>query len=111
LVIDALRRRGWRPVTVIGFGVAGFLLIQLLLVLGFTAFSLVVWVAFGLFGSVSVAFYAVLSNAFSAELAGRVNSSLNLLVFIAAFAIQFGVGQVIDLWPVTADGGYPASAH
>ncbi|WP_162913095.1 MFS transporter [Rhodospirillaceae bacterium SYSU D60014] len=111
LIIDALRRRGWRPVTVIGLGMAGFLLIQLLLVLGVTAFSLAVWVAFGLFGSVSVAFYAVLSHAFPAELAGRVNSSLNLLVFVAAFAIQFGVGQVIDLWPVTADGGYPALAH
>ena len=111
LIIDALRRRGWRPTTVIGLGMAGFLLIQLLLVLGVTAFSLAVWVAFGLFGSVSVTFYAVLSHAFPAGLAGRVNASLNLLVFVAAFAIQFGVGQVIELWPVTADGSYPALAH
>jgi len=74
-------------------------------------FSLVVWVAFGLFGTVSVAFYAILSQAFSGHLAGRVNTTLNLLVFVSAFLIQFGVGEVIELWPARPDGGHPAVAH
>jgi MFS family permease len=112
VVIDALRRRGWSPPTVIGIGMALFLLVQLLLVLDLGGrFSLVVWVAFGLFGTVSVAFYAILSQAFSGHLAGRVNTTLNLLVFVSAFLIQFGVGEVIELWPARPDGGHPAVAH
>lgn len=112
VVIDALRRRGWSPSTVIGIGMALFLLVQLLLVLDLGGrFSLAVWVAFGLFGSVSIAFYAVLSQAFPGHLAGRVNTTLNLLVFASAFLIQFGVGEVIELWPAQPDGGHPAVAH
>jgi predicted MFS family arabinose efflux permease len=111
VVIDRLRRRGWEPSRVVGIGVGLFLLAQLLLVLGATAFSLVLWVAFGLFGSVSAAFFAILSQAFPNRLAGRVNTSLNLLVFLAAFLLQFGVGEIIELWPVAAEAGPPAVAH
>src|SRR5690606_9556554 len=55
--------------------------------------------------------YAVLSQHFTAALAGRVNTALNLLVFIAAFAGQWGVGAVIDRWPPTPAGGYAAAGY
>ena len=31
---------------------------------------------------------------------------LVLLIFGAAFALQWGMGEVINLWPVSADGAY-----
>lgn len=61
---------------------------------------------FGFFGSTGIITYAALSQQFPPHLAGRLNTSLNLLVFIASFALQWSIGAVIDLWPQTAQGGY-----
>jgi hypothetical protein len=43
------------------------------------------------------------------RLAGRVNTSLNLLMFIAAFSSQWGVGWVLGLWD-KVDGHWPVQA-
>jgi hypothetical protein len=40
------------------------------------------------------------------HLSGRVNTGVNLLVFICAFAAQWGIGAIISLWPGTIAGGY-----
>jgi hypothetical protein len=61
---------------------------------------------FGFFGSTGIIPYAVLSQSFPLHLSGRVNTALNLLVFVAAFSAQWGIGAIISLWPGTADGGY-----
>jgi hypothetical protein len=37
-----------------------------------------------------------LSEGFAKDLAGRVNTALNLLMFICGFAAQWGVGLVVD---------------
>jgi hypothetical protein len=36
---------------------------------------------------------------------------LNLLVFVAAFAAQWTIGLIINLWPQTASGGYSAAGY
>jgi len=56
------------------------------------------WVVFGFFGSGSILYYAALSQRFPSRIAGRVNTALNLLVFVGAFAMQWGIGVVIDHW-------------
>lgn len=55
--------------------------------------------------------YAILSRQFSTALAGRSNTSVNLTMFLAAFAFQWGMGAVIDLWPTDAAGRYPPEAY
>ena len=35
---------------------------------------------------------------------------VNLLVFLCAFAAQWGVGALVDLWPAQ-DGSHPAAAY
>ncbi|MDH3997382.1 MAG: hypothetical protein OET90_00960, partial [Desulfuromonadales bacterium] len=35
----------------------------------------------------------------------------NVLVFVAAFAAQWMIGVVIELWPQTASGGYHADGY
>jgi len=56
------------------------------------------WIVFGFFGSGSILYYAALSQRFPARIAGRVNTALNLLVFVGAFGLQWGIGVVIDYW-------------
>jgi len=54
--------------------------------------------------------YPALAMSFPAQLAGRVSTGLNVLVFVAAFAAQWGIGAVIALFSVTTSGGYSPTA-
>jgi hypothetical protein len=69
------------------------------------------WILFGIFGTTGILPYAVLSQSFPLHLSGRVNTAVNLLVFVAAFSAQWGIGAIINLWPVTADGGYAPAGY
>ena len=104
-------RRGIEPVAVAVSGMGLFMLVQgTIIILNQASPIVMVWMFFGFFGSAGIISYSVLSRSFPKHMAGRANTALNLLVFVAAFAGQWGIGAVIDLWPTTADGGYaPAS--
>lgn len=103
-----LTQRGIPPIVVAAVGMALFMLIQVALLWGFN--SPVLWVLFGFFGTSGVLNYAILSQAFPSALAGRVNTALNLLVFVLAFAAQWGMGVVINRQPMTG-GGYAESGY
>lgn len=64
------------------------------------------WFVFGFCGTAGVLGFAALSQAFPKRLAGRVNTALNLVVFVFAFFAQWTAGWIIDLWPLTPAGGY-----
>ena len=59
--------------------------------------------------------FSVLARHFPPALTGRVNTSLNLLAFGMAFLLQWGIGGVLNLWPVAggADGAgrYDAAGY
>jgi MFS family permease len=99
-----LSRRGVPPLAVAEGGMALFMLAQLALLFELRP-MLPLWVLFGFFGVAGTLTYAVLTQAFPPALAGRVNTALNLLVFVAAFAGQWGMGAMINHWPA-AGGGY-----
>jgi predicted MFS family arabinose efflux permease len=101
-----LTRRGVPPMVTAVWGMGAFMLVQGLLIAGPVAWAVPLWVLFGFLGTSGVVPYPALTQSFPAELAGRVNTSLNLLVFVAAFAAQWGVGAVIALWPVSPGGAY-----
>ena len=96
-------------VVVGGMGV--FIVVQAVIVSGWTDSVVGVWALFGFFGPAGILSYAVLSQSFPPELAGRVITGLNVLVFSAAFLVQWGIGAVIDLWPVSESGGYAPIAY
>ncbi|MDJ0723179.1 MAG: MFS transporter [Desulfobacterales bacterium] len=112
ILANRLSRAGWKPLSVAVLGMLIFMLVQTLIVCGWVPDVRLVWMLFGFFGTSGILCYADLSQRFPARLAGRVNTGLNLLVFVVAFAAQWGIGAVIDLWPSTADGyaipGYQA---
>lgn len=111
LIAERLGRVGVKPIAVFAVGMAAFMIAEALIALGVTALAVPLWIAFGFFGTVGILCYAVLSRQFSAALAGRTNTSLNLTMFAAAFAFQWGMGAIIGLWPQTPEGAYPATAY
>ena len=72
---------------------------------------MVAWVLYPLFASASVLVFAVLPQNFPAELAGRVNTAANLLMFAVAFVLQWGLGSLIGAFPPGPQGGYAPEGH
>ena len=105
LLTARLARAGLRPMTVAGAGMAAFLLIVTLLATGATG-GPGLWVllaGLGFFATAGSVCYSLLSQHFARDLAGRANTALNVLVFVSAFAVQWGIGAVLGAWedPIT----------
>jgi MFS family permease len=111
MIAERLSRRGIAPMRIGGTGMAVFIGLLAWLVFQLPHHNLLFWVLFGFFGTSGIITYAVLSQHFAAALAGRVNTALNLLIFVAAFGAQWGIGAVIDCWPPAVDGGYAAAGY
>jgi predicted MFS family arabinose efflux permease len=109
-----LARIGIAPMHVAFAGIGLFALAQAAIVAGLAPGALWPWLAFGFFGTTGIVPYAALSQQFPPALAGRLNTALNVLVFVAAFAVQWGIGGVIEafaaLFPaLPASAGYRAA--
>ena len=87
-----------------------FLLVQLLLIAEFMQISLYLWMLFGFLSNFSAMAFAILSQHFPTKRSGVANTGMNLFVFAMAFALQYGIGAVIDSFPVTAAGTYSPEA-
>lgn len=111
VVAVRLIRRGVAPIVVTGVGMALFILVQLAVIGEWIAAPAALWFVFGLSGTIGVLSFSVLSHEFPTHLSGRASTCMNLLVFTAAFALQWGIGEVISLWPAPADGGYAGSGY
>ena len=97
------------PVTVGVSAMAVFIVLQLLMALGWTAQPMLLMTAFSFFATAGILPYAGLSQIFPKDLSGRVSTSLNLTVFLGAFAVQWGLGEIISLWPTEGKGYAPES--
>ncbi|MGQ0674634.1 MAG: MFS transporter [Rhodospirillales bacterium] len=97
-IADRLLRRGIGVLTTMLWTMAIYFLAQLGIVLEWVSAAPALWIAFGMTGSVAVLAYPVLSQHFGATLAGRSNTSINLLMFGTAFAVQSLIGVVLDFW-------------
>lgn len=111
LIADRLHKHfSIKPLNIAIVGMSGFICIQLVLTLQIADLAVGAFVLFGFFGTAGILPYAALSQAFPPHLAGRVNTGLNLLVFVMAFALQWLIGVIIDLWP-GVDGGYASEGY
>ena len=106
--VAPLAARGLGPLRLLQGGMGIGLLATLLIVLG-TSPGEPLWFIFGLVFSVGNLAYALLQGDFSAALAGRVNTALNLMVFVGAFSIQWGFGAMVDV--LQAAGHVPRAAY
>lgn len=108
---ERLSRRGIRPMRIAAWGMAVFMGLLLFPILQIDIGPVLFWILFGFSGTAGILTYAVLSQSFPPDLAGRVNTALNLLVFVAAFAAQWGTGAIINLWPTMPNGGYAPDGY
>lgn len=111
LLAEKLSRKGISVLFTSVSGMTLFICIQALLVFnpGFPVIFL--WMFFGFFGTSGILSYSVLSSRFPKALSGRVTTSINLLVFVAAFILQWAIGAVIHLWDTGVAGNYHPSGY
>ena len=109
LLSTRLARHGIGTLQLVGGGMVLGLLTLLLIVCEAVDQHYLLWIAYGAFSSCGTLAYALMGGGFRVSLSGRANSTLNLLVFAGAFAMQWGMGGLIDL--LQASGDNAASAH
>ena len=110
-IADWFVRRGVSELVVMTGFLAAFMVAQLGIVLEITSYTLAFWLVFGMSGQLAVLAYPWLSSRFGAALSGRANTAMNLLLFLAAFAIQYAIGGIIGMYPPSAAGGYDARSY
>ncbi len=64
------------------------------------------WAAFAFAGAASTAGYTAVAQGFGPELAGRVSTAINFAMPCCVFLLQGAIGAILDLWPLTASGGW-----
>lgn len=109
-IAESMTRRGRSTLPLLVGGVAAASLCLGLLVLGVRTGALVLWSAFFLLSTAVVLSYSLFSRRYPKEMVGRVNSALNVSVFVGMFSGQWAVGAVLNFWPPTA-AGYAAEAY
>jgi MFS family permease len=111
MITEWAGRRGIRPLDVAACGVALFVLVQAVAVLNYAPSFPLVSVLFTLVGSITGIEYTIVAQNMPRELTGRASTCLNLLIFVGAFLVQAGFGQLVGLWAPDALGHYPAAAY
>ncbi len=99
IVIDGAKARGPHQVRlsqVIAWGIGSALLVQALCIVIDAKWAWALWLLFGLCHSVSSLVQSHIGLTFPARVAGRANTAFNLLLFLGAFAVQSGLGLLID---------------
>jgi len=105
-VADRLAARGIPTAGTFAVYSALFILLQIPLSAGWSGMPLFAWAAFGFLGCGTIVGYAVLTQQAPPEMAGRVNAAVNLVVFFTAFAVQWSVGEILNMFQ-----SEPATGH
>ncbi|NHZ80460.1 MFS transporter [Massilia sp. CCM 8695] len=111
MITEWAGRRGVKPLDVAAVGVGLFVLVQIGIVLNFKPGFQTLSVLFTLIGTITGIEYAIVARSMPPSLTGRAATCLNLLIFIGAFLVQAGFGQVLGLWQANVLHQYPASAY
>jgi MFS family permease len=104
-------RRGIVPLDVAAAGIGLFVLVQVGIVLNFKPSFQTLSVLFTLVGTITGIEYAIVARSMPPSLTGRAATCLNLLIFIGAFLVQAGFGQVLGMWKANLLHQYPAMAY
>lgn len=104
---DRVARRGRSEVPVLAAMLAGTLASLTPIALGVTAGVPVYWALLIFFGAGATLAHTIAMRRFPVEMAGRVNTLLNMGGFSAMFIGQWGFGVVLGLWPASATGYAP----
>jgi len=109
LLATGLARRGIKPLILLAAGLGLSLLTLALIVTQAVEQTYLLWIAYGSFSSFGTLAYSQAAAGFAVALSGRANTAFNLMVFVGAFGVQWGLGLLIDL--LQAQGQTAAMAH
>ncbi len=107
---DRLRKRGIKAEALLAVFGALFMLAELALIMRVPLPSILPWSIVSIMGAATVLSYAIIADYFPVEIAARANGALNLLHFGSAFAIQYGIGLIVNHW-APQDGHYPLDSY
>jgi predicted MFS family arabinose efflux permease len=107
---DGLARRGVPPLVTYLAGCVACTVALIPIALGYGAASVVLWIVYMALSPSGTLAYPLLTARFPREMTGRVMTALNMFTFMLAFGIQYGIGAIIGLWPVT-DGRYAVEGY
>jgi hypothetical protein len=109
-VSDALAKRGIAPLKIFKVGAVASAALMASFALGVAGAATATWGLYALLAPSATLSYAILTHRYDRALVGRVNTAVNVLVFVSAFAAQWGMGAIVGLW-TPVDGGYPVAAY
>jgi predicted MFS family arabinose efflux permease len=89
------RSRNISPYRVMQVGLALMMTCEALAIQGMGS-SYVLWAVWAMAAAAGSQMYGIVASYFPGELAGRATTSINLMAFIGAFALQWGLGGAID---------------
>ena len=92
-----LNRRGVTPLNMMQLGFSAMLAVQLCILLQWGPVMLL-WFLLGILSSVNAQAYLACANHFPSEAFGRVSTAINLMAFLGAFVVQWGLGLILDLF-------------
>ena len=108
-VLTSTLRRGVRLTRVAGAAAALLIASEASILLPARWPSLA-WCLVAAFGGMTVLSYSILAEHFPKASLGRANAALNVVHIGTAFLLQFGVGEIVALWPAAA-GHSPPEAY
>ena len=91
-----LMARGVDPHRLIAAGIIGMVVAQTAMLFTQSEHAWILWLVLALCVPVTTLVQSYLALSFPAALAGRANSAYNLMLFVGAFATQWGFGVVAD---------------
>ena len=90
-----LARSGVRPVNLMQGGFAGMLAVQVLILFGWGPLA-PLWFLLGVLSAVNSQAYLASAGYFPREVFARVSTAINLMAFMGAFVVQWGLGGALD---------------
>jgi MFS family permease len=110
-IADRALRHGLTIELVVGCSFLVFAASQLLVIVHAPVSPVLPWVLFGFAGQAGNLGYATLAAHFGKGTAGRAQSTANLVLFASAWALQWGIGVTLDLFPGAAAGAVDPAGY
>jgi MFS family permease len=89
-------KRGWPVLRVVIVSLSCSIAVQIAILMISASWSWLLWIALAVFATVMTLVQTQVSLTFPASLSGRASTAYNLMVFSGAFAVQWGLGVLID---------------
>jgi predicted MFS family arabinose efflux permease len=110
-LIDQLARRGIDRSAYLAAGLSALLFAKIAIASEIDPGAYWPWLLLGFTGNIGALVHPILNLTYRPAYAARSISTIAVFTFVLVFAVQSGIGFVLDLWGADAAGRYPAAAY